>query len=319
MRVAIGGTFQIIHDGHKRLIDRAFEAGDHILIGLTSDEFARSIRKYDVKKYEIRKMNLENYISRFKKSYEIRKIEDHYGPTVEEDFDLIVVSHETKQYAYEINNIRISRKKKPLKIINIGRVLAEDFIPITSTRIINGLIDEKGKRMKNIKIGVGTGNDLKLKAVKDVFSRYFNNFEIIKKEVKLEIRQPLNLEDGIKCSYKRARESLDDNDYGIGIEATLIYSETIKKYFDVHVITLMDSLKNVNYSISRGFLYPDSFMMEFREEIGPDFDRYYGTDKIGKDKGAIGFLTDNGITRYDLIKESLEMTLLQKISPYYYL
>jgi inosine/xanthosine triphosphatase len=319
MRVAIGGTFQIIHEGHKRLINKAFEIGDYILIGLTSDEFSRSVRTYNVKSFEERKRNLENYLKIFNKNYEIRKIEDHYGPTIVEDFDSIVVSYETKRYAIEINNLRISKGKKPLNIINIGRVLAEDFIPITSTRIMKGDIDENGKRLKKIRISVGTNNELKIKAVKDVFLKYFKDYEVTGKNVKLNINQPLNFEEGLICSYERAWQALEDNDYGIGIEATLIYNKIIKKYFDVHIVTIIDSLKNVNYSISRGFIYPDSFMEKFKYEIGPDFDKYYGTKDIGKNDGAIGYLTNKSITRYDLIKEALEIAIEQKRSPFYYL
>lgn len=39
-KVAVGGTFQYLHDGHARLIEKAFEiAGSgKVYIGLTSDE-----------------------------------------------------------------------------------------------------------------------------------------------------------------------------------------------------------------------------------------------------------------------------------------
>ena len=44
MRVAVGGTFQPLHDGHKTLLRKAFELSKNVDIGLTSDEMARSMR-----------------------------------------------------------------------------------------------------------------------------------------------------------------------------------------------------------------------------------------------------------------------------------
>jgi len=44
MRVCIGGTFEFLHKGHKKLIDKAFEiAGKNgfVFIGLTTSEFTK--------------------------------------------------------------------------------------------------------------------------------------------------------------------------------------------------------------------------------------------------------------------------------------
>ncbi|MGC8662909.1 MAG: pantetheine-phosphate adenylyltransferase [Thermoplasmata archaeon] len=319
MKVAVGGTFHILHKGHKSLLDKAFELGDDVLIGLTSDKFAKIARKYDVNPYSVRYGNLVNYVKKFKKNFEIRMIEDHYGPTVNEDFDAIVVSYETRLYAREINRIRRSHGLKEMKIYNVGRVLAEDLIPVASTRIVSGDIDKFGRRLKKIVINVGSENETKINAVKNAFSPFFKDFEVNGKKIEGLKGQPYDNEI-IYCAYKRAKEALGDGDYGIGIEAGLLWDSYVKKYFDVHYVVLLDKLGNADFSRSLGFVYPDTFMEFFDDgEIGKRFDEYYGTKDIGKKNGAIGFLTQNKFTREKLIEEAVRLAIYQKGSKYYYL
>ena len=38
-KVAVGGTFDKFHDGHKKLLSTAFELGRQIEVGVTSEAF----------------------------------------------------------------------------------------------------------------------------------------------------------------------------------------------------------------------------------------------------------------------------------------
>ena len=147
MKVCIGGTFNILHNGHKQLINKAFKiAGTKgtVFIGLTTTEFSRN--KINVKSFEERKRALAQYLSnkRFIKQAIIKLISDKYGPSINGNFDAIVVSQETVKTANEINLKRKEKGKKPLKIIQIPFVLAKDGLPISSSRIYNKEIDENG-------------------------------------------------------------------------------------------------------------------------------------------------------------------------------
>ena len=101
----------------------------------------------DVESFEERKKVIEQYLYEkdFIKRATVKPIIDKYGPSIEEEFDAIVVSHETRKTAEEINEKRKQKRKKPLKIIQISFVLTEDDRPISSSRIRKHEIDEDGR------------------------------------------------------------------------------------------------------------------------------------------------------------------------------
>lgn len=135
-KVVVGGTFDVLHEGHKVLLSKVFELGEAI-IGLTSDNLAKKTRERKVKGFKYRKKELEKFIFReFSKKAKIKKIEDKFGVTLEEDFDYIVVSSDTYKTAVLINKERQKKGKKPIKIIKIELVLTKDGKPISATKIL---------------------------------------------------------------------------------------------------------------------------------------------------------------------------------------
>jgi pantetheine-phosphate adenylyltransferase len=151
-KVAVGGTFQYFHDGHARLIKKAFEMAEDgkVHIGLTSDEMLQ--KGHSIDNYENRRSQLLRCIKEMgfsEKRFEVTKLDNPCGPTLEEDFDYIIVSPETYPVALKINSIRKEKRKKPLEIVYVEYVMAEDGIPISSTRIAEGEIDRHGKLKKS--------------------------------------------------------------------------------------------------------------------------------------------------------------------------
>ena len=144
----VGGTFDPLHDGHKRLISRSFELageGGQVVIGLTTDSFA-SRKIHPIRPFEVRKSELEVYITanRFPAAWHVEPLNDRYGSALDAEFDAIVVSEETLPAAVEINKIRREHNRKKVDIHQITCVLAEDGRWISSTRIYKGEIDIHG-------------------------------------------------------------------------------------------------------------------------------------------------------------------------------
>ena len=145
-KVAVGGTFDKFHDGHKKLLSTAFDIGNCVEIGVTSDAFGGL--KGDIDSCSERMKNLKYFFSD-KSDFTIVPLEDPYGTTIyDDDFEAIVVSEETEPTALEINDIRISKGMKPLDIVVVSFVLAYDGIPISSTRIRRGEINQNGNFIK---------------------------------------------------------------------------------------------------------------------------------------------------------------------------
>lgn len=143
-KVAVGGTFDKFHKGHEQLLNKAFQIGEKVIIGVTSTEFGG--QKGDVESCAARMTNLKNFLKDYPKKYEVMRLTNSYGTTIYDNtFDAIVVSRETESTAYKINEIRKKKDMKPLAVIVIDTVFAEDGEPISSTRIRKGEINFEGK------------------------------------------------------------------------------------------------------------------------------------------------------------------------------
>ncbi|HEY6405592.1 MAG TPA: pantetheine-phosphate adenylyltransferase [Nitrososphaeraceae archaeon] len=153
--VATGGTFDELHIGHLALLSKAFEVGDKVIIGISSDDFASKVKKKARlnHNYEQRVRNLHNSIEKkfgHKVRYTIAKLDNEFGPTVTEGpVEALVASLDTAHRGHEINRIRQNNNLNPISIIAVNILRAEDGGAISSSRIRTGEIDATGKILRS--------------------------------------------------------------------------------------------------------------------------------------------------------------------------
>lgn len=122
--------------------------GEDVIIGLMTDELVKRYPKeHQIASYTYRRKQLlrclrdHGIVSRAK----IVPLSDIYGPTTSDgSIEALVVSRETESRGREINDQRVAKGLKPLNIVVVEMVLADDYAPINTTRIKRGEIDREG-------------------------------------------------------------------------------------------------------------------------------------------------------------------------------
>jgi len=316
--VGVGGTFNVIHKGHELLFETAFTAGDSVEVGLTSDEFARSIKTVTVAPYFQRKATLSKFLQRYGKPFDIVMIDDMKGTAAtSETMDAIVVSPETRSQADGINDLRRRNGLKPLKVFCIKDVTADDSLRISSSRILKGEIDKDGRLLRAIRVAVGSTNKVKVDAVRNIFMQAFGLVEVVSIEPDKSVsNQPM--EDGTFLgAVQRARSALEkaNTDFGVGVEAGLFYNKSLKKYLDIQYCAILDSAGKMTVGHGPGFEYPPDVIKAVLEggTVGDTMSKITEIEKIGHKMGSIGYLSNGMIDRTSLTEIAVLMALIPRI------
>ncbi|MCX6768190.1 MAG: pantetheine-phosphate adenylyltransferase [Candidatus Micrarchaeota archaeon] len=143
MKVVVGGTFDRLHKGHETLFAKAFEIGDSVVVGVTSDAFVKRTKEDWIRVQPVweRLEGVKKFLAGrgWLNRAEIAVIEDNASSPAAErpDLDAIVVSPDTVAGAKEVNALRIKKGMRPLAISIIPRIGAGGK-PVSSTEIRKG-------------------------------------------------------------------------------------------------------------------------------------------------------------------------------------
>lgn len=317
MRVVLGGTFDILHAGHEALLRAAFEgAPQEVLIGVTTDRFARESRSR-VNPYAVRARNLARFLAtrRWRRA-KIEAIDDPYGPADDlPNLDVLVVSADRLPVAFTLNEARLAKGLRSLEIRTVPMVLAQDGLPIASRRIRAGEIDRAGRRVKPLRVNVGSTNPAKVKAVRAVLQRLRFPARVRGLQVPSEVSDQPFEHQALEGAMNRARAALREADLGIGIEAGLVWSSVLSDYFDVQYCAVVDRAGRITVGHGPGFTYPPPVVEQVKSgsTVGDAMGSLTGIAGIGSKQGAIGYLTAGKFDRETLSESAVLMAMVPRI------
>ncbi|MDR1404249.1 MAG: inosine/xanthosine triphosphatase [Candidatus Methanoplasma sp.] len=312
MRSVVAGTFNVLHEGHKQLIQKAFETGDEVIVGITSDEMASRSRDETIA-LGIRMKELKSFLRSMDKPWEVVEIEDIYGPKEKIDTaDILVVSEETEKNGELLNSERASRGIKPLEVIKVPILRAYDDQKISSTGIMNGSYSRNGS-CNAIKIAVGSLNRIKIEAVRTVMEKIFENAVLIPCDAKSNVPEQPRGSETRKGAINRATNAIGDNDLSVGIEAGVF--ETDDGLYDFQYCAVLDRKGRITIGVGPGFRYPDDVaeLVSGGMTVGEAVLILHGCPDIGKKQGAVGLLSRGLLDRKTLTEQAVTAAMIPRM------
>ena len=141
------------------LITMAFDIGENVIIGVSSDKFVKQSNKpHSTASYEQRVNELQKFLKQHGviQRAKIIPIDDPYGGILlsNSPIEALVVSKETEPTAAMINEKRKKTGINPLRIVVVEMVPSENHGVISTTRIHNGEIDREGHLLNRKSCGL---------------------------------------------------------------------------------------------------------------------------------------------------------------------
>ncbi len=313
MKVGVGGTFNALHRGHRRLLEVAMSKGDELAVGLMSDEYCHR-HKALVLPYGQREQALRKLLEERKVTFTITSLDRKEGTAPDDrDLEVLVVSEETASLGPRINDMRLAAGLRPVRLVIVPYVLAEDYRPISSSRVMSGEIDPEGRLLRPLRVTVGSTNPVKVAAVREVITRFHPQAVIASAEPSGHFpEQPWGAE-AAQGALRRALECIGNGDLGVGIEAGVVEMED--GLYDVQHCAIVDGMGRVTRGQGMGFRYPPAIADRVRHgmSVGQACAELFEEGDQGSGMGAIGILTNGAMDRQALTEQAVLAAMVPRI------
>ncbi len=145
--VALGGSFDHLHDGHKDFLLFAAEISKSLIIGITDQHMVLK-KPYPelIQPTHVRKQAVLNFCNQNGIQAKLITLNDPFGPTIEENtIEAVVCTTDTLPGANKINEIRskLHLKELPIHVHKLKKD-KEEIATISAERIRAGEIDRAG-------------------------------------------------------------------------------------------------------------------------------------------------------------------------------
>lgn len=169
-----------------------------------------------------------------------------------------------------------------------------------------------------MKVMVGSKNPVKVGAVEEAFEKYWPECNVVGVEVNSGVSsQPMSEEETINGAINRAKASLGNNEYGVGLEGGVCTIQD--KMFECAwaCVARRDEVEGLAGGLY--FELPAKIAERIRkgEELGPIMEELMRYD-VKRTKGAIGVFTKGQLDRKSAYVQIVLSALIKFVSPEWY-
>lgn len=149
-KVAVGGTWDHLHWGHKLMLTLAtYTAKSTVVVGVTDAKLLTNKKHAEaLEDYNSRAENVVKFIRYLKPDIrvEVYSMDDIYGPTITlEGIEALVVSAETSQGGLQVNKKRKEMNWPALEILEAGLIPGHGETKLSSTDLRKEQLEKQGR------------------------------------------------------------------------------------------------------------------------------------------------------------------------------
>ncbi len=177
-----------------------------------------------------------------------------------------------------------------------------------------------------VTVCVASRNPVKIRGTERAFRKILGvDVEVIPIEVSTSVRQPISIDQVIKCAIERAERAREAHtcDFAVGVEAGIWIVE-VRGYgqipINTHVAAVLTKDDTLSLGIGPSFPIPEdmySMITTHHKELSKVVEEVLGVRDIGRDIGLVGILSGGKVKREDLVYYAVAMALLGITSRYY--